>query len=117
MPAGWPCTTREATPTFSVGEYDWDKHGDQRGWIWHSATTPDDLKTASAVFDFSTFFALKDNKGKHAHWYGLGNGLGMNGRQHRRLSVEATVRHLFGGTMITGYRTNRRWDPPRTPQE
>lgn len=70
---------RRSTPTFSVGEYDWDKHAEQRGWVWHTATAPGDLKTASNVFDFSTQFALKGNKGRHAAWYGFGGGLGMVG--------------------------------------
>lgn len=103
---------KRSMPTFSVGEYDWDKHGDQRGWIWHSATTPGDLKTASSVFDFSTFFALKDNKGKQANWYGLGNGLGMvgdntDGYPWKQRSVTFLENH------DTGYRTN----DDGTPQE
>lgn len=56
---------RRSEPTFSVGEYDWDKHGEQRGWIYHSAVKKDDLKTSSCVFDFTTQFTLKDNKGKY----------------------------------------------------
>ncbi len=97
-------------PTFSVGEYDWDKHGDQRGWIWHSATTPDDLRTASAVFDFSTFFTLKDNKGKYAVWYGFGNGLGMmgdntDGHPWKQRAVTFLENH------DTGYRTKNDGTP------
>lgn len=96
---------KRSQPTFSVGEYDWDKHGDQRGWIWHSATTPDDLKTASAVFDFSTQFTLKDNKGKYTIWYGYGNGLGMmgdntDGHPWKQRAVTFLENH------DTGYRTN-----------
>lgn len=30
---------KRSTPTFSVGEYDWDKQAEQRGWIWCTATT------------------------------------------------------------------------------
>ena len=29
---------RLTTPTFSVGEYDWTAHNEQRGWIWNTAT-------------------------------------------------------------------------------
>lgn len=70
---------RATRPTFSVGEYDWDKHPAARGWVWHSATTPGDLTTASDVFDFTTQFTLKDNKGDYTAWYGYGNGIGMVG--------------------------------------
>ncbi|MBO0699672.1 MAG: hypothetical protein J2P46_14850 [Zavarzinella sp.] len=31
---------KRTNPTFSVGEYDWDKHGEQRGWVWWTATDP-----------------------------------------------------------------------------
>ena len=44
-----------------------------------SASGEDRLKRASSVFDFSTQFTLKDNKGKYAAWYGYGNGIGMVG--------------------------------------
>jgi len=41
--ARWIAVYNRATqPTFSVGEYDWDKHAAQRGWIWHTATTAGD---------------------------------------------------------------------------
>ncbi|MCW5699144.1 MAG: hypothetical protein KIT00_04825 [Rhodospirillales bacterium] len=70
---------RESHPTFSVGEYDWGAHDEQRGWMWHTATEPGNLQTSSSVFDFSTQFALKDNKGNYGVWYGLGHGLGMVG--------------------------------------
>ncbi len=70
---------KRSQPTFSVGEYDWDKHPEIRGWAWHSAAIPGDLRTSSAVFDFATQFTLKDNKGKYAAWYGFGNGLGIMG--------------------------------------
>ncbi len=103
---------KRSRPTFSVGEYDWDKHADQRGWIWHTATTPDDLKTASDVFDFTTYFTLKDNKGKQIVWYGYGNGLGMmgdntDGYPWKQRSVTFLENH------DTGYRT----DEDGTPQK
>ena len=66
-------------PTFSVGEYDWDKHDEQRGWIWHTSTTADHFETSSSVFDFSTYFTLKDNKTNYLSWYSHGNGIGMVG--------------------------------------
>ena len=70
---------RRTTPTFSVGEYDWGRHGEQRGWVWHTATTPNDLRTASSVFDFTTHFSLRDNRGQYRNWYGFGAGLGHLG--------------------------------------
>jgi alpha-amylase len=65
---------RASNPTFSVGEYDWDKLGGQRGWTWHTATTPGRLETASSVFDFMTMFRLKGNKGHYRAWYDGGGG-------------------------------------------
>ncbi len=96
---------RRTKPTFSVGEYDWGEHVQQRGWIWASATTPTDFNTASSVFDFSTQFALKANKGKYGSWYGYGNGTGMmgdntDGLPWRNHAVTFLENH------DTGYRTN-----------
>lgn len=104
-------------PTFSVGEYDWDKHGEQRGWVWHTATRPevegkDHLKTSSCVFDFSTQFALKDNKGKYRNWYAFDNGLGMTG--------DTTDGMPWGQRAVTflenhdtGYRTDEKGNPEK----
>ena len=78
--ARWVALYNKRTqPTFSVGEYDWSKEGEQRGWSWWTATKPGDLGTSSAVFDFTTMFRLKDNKGNYGAWYGQGNGLGLMG--------------------------------------
>lgn len=70
---------KRTSPTFSVGEYDWERHDDQRGWIVNTATTPGDLRTASCVFDFTTQISLKKSKGNYPAWYAFGNGLGMMG--------------------------------------
>jgi alpha-amylase len=101
---------RASNPTFSVGEYDWDKQGEQRGWVWHSATTPSDLTTASNVFDFSTQFTLKDHKGDYTAWYGFGNGIGLVG--------DTTDNHAWKNRAVTflenhdtGYRTNEDGTP------
>ncbi len=103
---------KRSQPTFSVGEYDWDKHAEQRGWIWHTATSFGDLQTTSCIFDFSTQFALKDNKGRYWAWYGFGNGLGMIGDTTddipwRNRSVTFLENH------DTGFRT----DEDGSPQE
>ena len=104
--ARWIAVYNRATqPTFSVGEYDWAAHAEQRGWIWHSATSQNDLHTASSVFDFTTFFTLKDNKGKYAALYGYGNGIGMvgdttDGHPWKNKAVTFLKNH------DTGYRTN-----------
>jgi alpha-amylase len=95
---------QQTRPTFSVGEYDWDKQGEQRGWIWHTATTPGDLHTSSAVFDFSTQFTLKDNKGRYGAWYGFGKGIGLvgdttDGQPWKQRAVTFLENH------DTGYRT------------
>ncbi|MCB0633116.1 MAG: alpha-amylase family glycosyl hydrolase [Saprospiraceae bacterium] len=101
---------RASKPTFSVGEYDWDKQAAQRGWVWYTATTPGDLTTASNVFDFTTFFTLKDNKGNYDAWYGFGNGLGLIG--------DNTDNHPWRNRAVTflenhdtGYRTEEDGQP------
>jgi glycosidase len=97
-------------PTFSVGEYDWDKDDEQRGWVWYSATTPGNLETASSVFDFRTHFILKDNKGNYTAWYGNGNGIGKlgdntDGHPWRNKAVTFLENH------DSGYRTNEDGTP------
>ncbi len=66
-------------PTFSVGEYDWDKQGEQRGWVWHSSTTVNQPESASDVFDFTSYFTLKNNKSNYLALYGFANGIGLMG--------------------------------------
>lgn len=111
--ARWISVYNRAThPTFSVGEYDWEAHPEQRGWIWHSATTKDDLTTASSVFDFSTFFTLKDNKGNYGALYDYGNGIGMagdntDGYPWKNKAVTFLKNH------DTGYRTNEDGSPQK----
>lgn len=97
-------------PTFSVGEYDWDKHNEQRGWIWYTATTPGDLRTSSCVFDFSTFFTLKDNKSNYLARYGFGKGTGMIGDTTDGLpwKIKAVT---FLENHDTGYRTDEKGSP------
>jgi len=119
--ARWIAVYNRATkPTFSVGEFDWDKHANQRGWIWYTATDPSrtgaaHLQTSSSVFDFTTFFTLKDNKGRYPVWYGSGNGLGMMGDTTDSLpwknrSVTFLENH------DTGYRTNDDGSPQQDHQ-
>ncbi len=78
-------------PTFSVGEYDWDKQEGQRGWTWNTATETAGvgtahLATSSSVFDFKTKDALNGaigyNCAGHANYdnlYAYDNGLGLMG--------------------------------------
>ena len=101
---------RASNPTFSVGEYDWGAHAAQRGWIWHTAAIPGRLETASSVFDFTTLFTLRDNKGNYAAWYGFGAGIGMVG--------DNTDAHPWKNKAVTflenhdtGYRTNEDGTP------
>lgn len=98
-------------PTFSVGEYDWNKHAAQRGWVWHTATTPNDFRTTSNVFDFSSQFTLKDNKGNYIALYGpFGTGIGLVG--------DTTDNHAWRNRAVTflenhdtGYRTDESGRP------
>ncbi len=119
--ARWIAVYNRATkPTFSVGEYDWDKHANQRGWVWYTATDPNKtgaerLQTSSSVFDFTSFFTLKDNKGRYTAWYGYGNGIGMmgdttDGLPWKNRSVTFLENH------DTGYRTNEDASPQQDHQ-
>jgi alpha-amylase len=109
--AKWIAVYNRATaPTFVVGEYDWDKQDQQRGWVWATATRPGDLTTSSDVFDFSTFFTLKDNQGRYAAWFGFGQGIGLvgdntDGRPWKSRAVTFVENH------DTGYRTNEDGTP------
>ncbi len=103
---------RVSQPTFSVGEYDWDKHAQQRGWIWETAATPGQLETASSVFDFSTQFVLKDNKGRYAAWSGFGNGTGMMGDTTDGLPWKNRA-VTFLENHDTGYRTDEDGSPQK----
>lgn len=103
---------RASQPTFSVGEYDWDKQGEQRGWVWHTATTPNRLDTASSVFDFSTQFGLKDQikSSNYRALYGNGLGIGLvgdntDGHAWKNRAVTFIENH------DTGFRTNEDGTP------
>lgn len=102
---------RLTQPTFSVGEYDWDKHSQQRGWIWETATSPaaagaDRLKSSSSVFDFTSQFSLKSiNSGNYTALYGFGNGIGLVGDATDGLPWKNRA-VTFLENHDTGYRTN-----------
>ncbi len=111
--AKWIALYNSATlPTFSVGEYAWDQHDVQRGWVWHTATTPNDLRTSSHVFDFTTFFTLKNNKGKYKAWYGYGNGIGLVGDTTHGIPWKNRA-----VTFIENHDTGFRTEEDGTPQE
>lgn len=103
---------RRTAPTFSVGEYDWGRHAEQRGWVWHTATKPSRLDTASCVFDFTTHFTLRDNKGNYRAWYGFGNGLGMVGDNTDGLPWKQRA-VTFLENHDTGYRTEEDGRPQK----
>jgi alpha-amylase len=112
---------RITKPTFSVGEYDWDKHSQQRGWIWASSTTPDaqgpdHLRAASNVFDFTTQFSLKlIVAGNYTSLYGFGNGIGMVGDTTDSLPWKNRA-VTFVENHDTGYRTNEDGTPEQGHQ-
>lgn len=101
---------RRSNPTFSVGEYDWSKQAEWRGWAWATATTTDDLKAASSVFDFTTQFSLKDNKANYVAWTGFGNGLGLLGDNTDGIPWKNRA-VTFVENHDTGYRTNEDGTP------
>ena len=106
---------RLSRPTFSVGEYDWSKQPEWRGWSWATATTADDLKTASSVFDFTTQFTLKANKGNYVAWYGFGNGLRLMGDTTDGIPWKNRA-VTFVENHDTGYRTNEDGTPQQNHQ-
>ncbi len=109
--ARWIAVYNRVThPTFAVGEYEWDQQPAQRGWVWHTATTTGDLKTATSVFDFSTQFTLKGNKSNYLAWYGFGNGLGLMGDNTDGQAWKDKI-VTFLENHDTGYRTNEDGSP------
>jgi alpha-amylase len=105
------CYNAVTQPTFSVGEYDWDKQGEMRGWIWASAVNPgiqgvDRIRTSSSVFDVPTFFRLKQaiNKGKYTDLYGFNFGPGLMGDTTDSLPWKQRA-VTFVENHDTGYRT------------
>ena len=107
---------RLTTPTFSVGEYDWGAHNEQRGWIWHtatdaSATGADRLRSSSSVFDFSTVFTLEQIRdGRYHALYGYGDGIGMVGDTTDGLPWKSRA-VTFVQNHDLGYRTNEDGTP------
>lgn len=103
-------------PSFSVGEYDWGQQGGQRGWVWNTstdslATGANRLKTTSSVFDFSTYFILKEALGlgsrgnaAYAKLYGFNNGLGLVGDNTDGLAWKSRA-VTFLENHDTGWRT------------
>ena len=102
---------RATQPTFSVGEYDWDKHAAQRGWVWHTATTRGDPSTSSSVFDFTSQFTLKDNKGNYDAFYGpFESGIGLVGDHTDGIAWQNRA-VTFLENHDTGYRTDESGQP------
>jgi alpha-amylase len=111
--ARWIAVYNGATrPTFSVGEYDWGKQNEWRGWVWNTATTRGELRSASSVFDFKTRDTLKDNKTWYRNWYGFGIGLGLVGDNTDGIAWKNRA-VTFLENHDTGYRT----DEDGRPQE
>lgn len=112
------CYNAATTPTFSVGEYDWGAHNQQRGWIWSTATNPattgaDHLRSASSVFDFTTHFGLKAiNEGRYAALTGYGSGIGMVGDTTDGLPWKNRA-VTFVENHDTGYRTEEDGTPQK----
>ncbi len=103
---------RITTPSFSVGEFEWHRHADQRGWVWHTAIENGRLDTASNVFDFTTRKTLNENKGNYQSLFGFGQGIGFigddtDGHPWKNRAVTFLENH------DTGYRT----DEDGTPQD
>jgi len=106
------CYNAASQPSFSVGEYDWGAHAEQRGWIWATSRQPalrgaDQLATASSVFDFTSFFSLKRaiNAGQPANLRGFGRGIGLVADNTDGLPWQSRA-VTFVENHDTGYRTN-----------
>jgi alpha-amylase len=107
---------RASKPSFSVGEYDWGKQDEWRGWAWHSATDDDTLETGSSVFDFRTMFTLKEaleeNRTSYGALHNEGRGIGLvgdttDGVAWRNRAVTFVENH------DTGYRTGEDGKPEK----
>ena len=113
------CYNAATNPSFSVGEYDWGAHAEQRGWIWASSRQPalrgaDHLASASSLFDFTSFFSLREaiSGGRPAQLSGYGHGIGLVGDSTDGLPWRSRA-VTFVENHDTGYRTNE----DGTPQE
>ena len=110
------CYNAATKPTFSVGEFDWGAHNQQRGWILATSTqsnapAAERLKSSSNVFDFTSFFSLKAiNGGSYTALYGFGNGIGMVGDTTDGLPWKNRA-VTFVENHDTGYRTNEDGTP------
>ncbi|MDJ0575368.1 MAG: alpha-amylase family glycosyl hydrolase [Xenococcaceae cyanobacterium MO_234.B1] len=95
---------RITTPSFSVGEF-WERdNGQLRGWTWHTAVENGNLKTASNIFDFQSYYTLRDSKGNYKALSGYGKGIGLigddtDGHSWKNRAVTFLENH------DTGYRT------------
>ena len=106
------CYNAVSRPTFAVGEYDWDKQGEMRGWVWATSLTsdqagPERLRSASSVFDFPLFFRMKEliNQGRYGELYGYGYGSGLIGDTQDGLPWKQRA-VTFVENHDTGYRQN-----------
>ena len=116
--AQWVALYNKRThPSFSVGEYDWDKEPEQRGWVWYTATKPGDLASSSSVFDFITMFTLKDHKGKYDALYGLDTGTGLNGLGLMGDTTDTLPWKQRAVTFLENHDTGYRTNDDGTPQE
>jgi alpha-amylase len=115
------CYNAVAKPTFSVGEFDWGAHNQQRGWIWNTSTSRaadgnEHLRGSSDVFDFSIFFSLRAiNDGRYSALYGFGNGIGMVADNTDQLGWKNRA-VTFVENHDTGYRTNDDGTPQQDHQ-
>ncbi|MFW6731144.1 MAG: alpha-amylase family glycosyl hydrolase [Synechococcus sp.] len=96
---------RATRPRFSVGETDWGRQDEMRGWIWATATTPEakgreHLRSSSAAFDMPTLFQLRQalvaGRPQDLSAIGDGHGLigdGTDGLPWRSRAVTAVANH------------------------
>lgn len=113
------CYNAVSRPSFSVGEYDWGRQGEMRGWIWATSLNPglagaDRLRSASSVFDFPLFFRMKEliNQGRYGALYGYGSGSGLIGDRHDGLPWRQRA-----VTFVENHDTGSRQNPDGTPDQ
>ena len=111
-PSGLRCTTAHPSPPFRSANTIGAPIPHSVAGSGIRPTIPGRLQTSSSVFDFTTLFTLRDNKGDFRAWYGFGAGIGMVG--------DNTDAHPWKNKAVTflenhdtGYRTNE----DGTPQE
>jgi alpha-amylase len=113
------CYNTVTRPDFAVGEYDWDKQAEMRGWIWATSLTPstagaDHLRRSASVFDFPLQSRLEEliNQGRYTELYGFNLGSGLIGD-----TTDSMPWKQRAVTFVENHDTGYRQNPDGTPDK